>query len=325
MKHALIRLVCVLLALTLMMSSAMAYNKLKKGSKGIEVMTMQEALKGLGYDIAVDGSYGNATVNVVKTFQKTYGLTVDGVAGNKTLTLLYSLASAASATPAPAASGTVPAGANTAVVTTTGGSLNFRAKASTASNVVVLAYIPNGTRIEVTSVGSTWCQAVYNGKTGYVMTQYLTFDHPQATATAIPLITAAPDMSYGLSYATVKTSQGGSLNLRATASTGNNIVTTIPNGARLTVTARGNSWCAVQYGNVTGYVMTQYLIFDGAVATPTPTPVPVPTATPVPSSGGTVAYVTTANGKSLNLRSTANSNLNNVIATIPNGTQLLVT
>ena len=171
LKHKLIRAVCLCLALALFTPQVQAAEKLKKGSKGAEVLQLQSALKNLGYSITVDGSYGNGTMNTVKTFQKQHGLKADGVAGVQTLGLLYALAPSSGAQAASAADST-----NATVRTANGGSLKFRAKASTASNVVVHCYLPNGTRVEILSRGKTWCKARYNGKTGYLMTEYLAFD-----------------------------------------------------------------------------------------------------------------------------------------------------
>ena len=58
----------------------------KYGSRGSEVSTIQEKLKRWGYyNGSVDGIYGTQTVAAVKRFQQKNGLTVDGVAGPKTL------------------------------------------------------------------------------------------------------------------------------------------------------------------------------------------------------------------------------------------------
>lgn len=58
---------------------------LRKGSSGPEVKALQENLKKLGYDPGtIDGVYGTKTVNAVKSFQKDYNLTVDGIAGMAT-------------------------------------------------------------------------------------------------------------------------------------------------------------------------------------------------------------------------------------------------
>ena len=58
----------------------------KYGSRGSEVRTIQEKLKRWGYYKGnVDGIYGSQTLAAVKLFQKKNGLTVDGIAGDKTL------------------------------------------------------------------------------------------------------------------------------------------------------------------------------------------------------------------------------------------------
>jgi N-acetylmuramoyl-L-alanine amidase len=61
----------------------------KYGSRGEEVRQIQKKLKSLGYYTgAVDGIYGTGTKNAVIAFQKSCGLTADGVAGPKTLLYL---------------------------------------------------------------------------------------------------------------------------------------------------------------------------------------------------------------------------------------------
>lgn len=61
----------------------------KFGSRGEEVRQIQTKLKSLGYySGSVDGVFGSATRNAVQSFQKVKGLTVDGVAGPKTLSAL---------------------------------------------------------------------------------------------------------------------------------------------------------------------------------------------------------------------------------------------
>jgi hypothetical protein len=45
---------------------------------------LQQALKALGYRIAVDGDYGAETRQVVRSFQMHAGLVADGIAGERT-------------------------------------------------------------------------------------------------------------------------------------------------------------------------------------------------------------------------------------------------
>ena len=56
------------------------------GSTGQEVTNIQSRLKSWGYyKGSVDGVYGQKTADAVKAFQRSNGLTADGVAGPKTL------------------------------------------------------------------------------------------------------------------------------------------------------------------------------------------------------------------------------------------------
>ena len=61
----------------------------KYGSTGSEVTQIQQKLQSLGfYNGAIDGVYGNQTRDAVTAFQKSVGLTPDGIAGSKTLLYL---------------------------------------------------------------------------------------------------------------------------------------------------------------------------------------------------------------------------------------------
>lgn len=58
----------------------------KYGSRGEEVKKIQTKLKRWGYyNGNIDGIYGSQTLAAVKAFQRKNGLTVDGIAGTKTL------------------------------------------------------------------------------------------------------------------------------------------------------------------------------------------------------------------------------------------------
>lgn len=57
---------------------------LRRGCSGDGVRWLQFWLRLWGYDIAVDGSFGEKTAAAVSDVQKRRGLTVDGIAGEKT-------------------------------------------------------------------------------------------------------------------------------------------------------------------------------------------------------------------------------------------------
>lgn len=68
---------------------AIPVSGVKIGSSGKGVMWVQSVLANTGYDIAVDGGYGNGTTAAVKAFQRSNGLVSDGSAGTITIVVLY--------------------------------------------------------------------------------------------------------------------------------------------------------------------------------------------------------------------------------------------
>ena len=344
LKHFFRRCAAALIAGALFLpplSGLAAYAKLERGMENLQVLNMQLALASLGYNLKTDGKYGMGTQSVVKQFQRKYGLTIDGVAGDKTLTLLYSLAPsfapgsygmvAVQPTAAPLAN--LPTGSSssalTATVTTPSGSLNLRNGPS--SSAKVLTTVPYGDMMIVVSRGGTWCSVIYNGTAGYVMTKYLSFGtaQPQPIATAAPLPTATQQPMYAENTQAMVTTSGGSLNLRESPADNARVIATVPYGTWVTVTARGTGWCQVRYGNLTGYVMTRYLSFGVSqptavpyvYPTATPTVLPINTYIPIISNMGT-AWVATPSG-SLNLRQSPADNAR-VIAAIPYGAPVSV-
>ena len=167
-------------------------------------------------------------------------------------------------------------------VTTANGGLNLR----DAINGTRIAVIPQGATVSVHSKGADWCRVSYSGKTGYVMTKFLTFGSAAPTETPTP----APEVV--ISYARVNTVTGG-LNLRETPN--GTRIAVIPQNAVIGVITKGADWSRIKYGDKVGYVMTKFL----ADTTATPAP-----STPAP--GNTLqcyGKVTTANGGGLNMRS----------------------
>jgi len=63
--------------------------KLRQGSRGSAVRTLQSQLNARGADIAVDGSFGPATAKAVRALQSAAGIGVDTVVGPKTWNALY--------------------------------------------------------------------------------------------------------------------------------------------------------------------------------------------------------------------------------------------
>lgn len=75
---------------TINMTPNPAYKTLQVGDKGTKVREMQAKLQEYGYyQGEVDGAYGNQSRQAVEQFQYMHGLTVDGIAGRHTLTVLF--------------------------------------------------------------------------------------------------------------------------------------------------------------------------------------------------------------------------------------------
>ncbi|NKI40907.1 peptidoglycan-binding protein [Streptomyces physcomitrii] len=68
-----------------------SYTTQQDGASGAQVKAVQKLLKAQDFDAGeVDGKFGPTTVSAVKAFQKSRGLTADGVVGAKTWTALLS-------------------------------------------------------------------------------------------------------------------------------------------------------------------------------------------------------------------------------------------
>ncbi len=109
-------------------------------------------------------------------------------------------------------------------------SLNLRASASTDS--AVLAQIPNGTSVQVSSTSAGWAMVAYNGMTGYVSLDYLTLQQGRTTAV---------------------------LNLRAEANTSSAILAQMPQGTTISIQEVSAGWAKVTYNGMTGYASLDYI------------------------------------------------------------------
>ena len=70
-------------------STDAVYAVSKYGSTGNEVKTLQQKLKDLGfYKGSVDGIFGSQTQTAVRNFQRSVGITADGIAGSTTILYL---------------------------------------------------------------------------------------------------------------------------------------------------------------------------------------------------------------------------------------------
>ena len=142
---------------------------------------------------------------------------------------------------------------------------------------------PSGTIVTITGqVGSWYAVTAPDGLTGYMLGDYLQVYGGGGT---VPVETTA--------YVT--SSNGLNVRLRSGPGKGYSILASYAPGTMCTILSAGNNWCRIQIGSYTGYMMTRYLTNTPYVPTPTPQPQPTP--------GEYQVYVTSRNGKGVNLRS----------------------
>ena len=154
------------------------YPVLTRGSKGEDVKKLQRRLKELGfYTGSIDGDFGTGTYNAVKAFQKSVGLSQTGIATQDTQLLLYASGTSgsqapAAPTPKPATPTPAPSVGNSYPYNTyTLASVNLRKGASTGT--ARLLTVPKGATVKVLQDQDDFVQVTYNGKTGYLMKEYV--------------------------------------------------------------------------------------------------------------------------------------------------------
>ena len=145
---------------------------------------------------------------------------------------------------------------------------------------------PSGTIVKITGqVGSWYAVTTPDGLTGYMLGDYLQV-YGGGGGGSTPSETTA--------YVT--SANGLNVRLRSGPGKGYSILASYAPGTKCTILSAGNNWCRIQIGSYTGYMMTRYLTNTPSVPTPTPQPKPGP-------SGEYPVYVTSQNGKGVNLRS----------------------
>ncbi len=181
---------------------------------------------------------------------------------------------------------TVSAVAGFAVVTANG-YLNLRESGSYSASILSTA--PTGAILTVLSWASDWAHIQYGTIVAYASADYLTFsaEYPEDIAEIDSGDTAdtADDTTGTETLSAVVATQSGSLNMRQFPQAGSTILTTIPKGAVVSVTSKGDTWSGVRYAGYDGYVMTAFLSFDDGTSASDTDETVVTTATVYTESG----------------------------------------
>ncbi|GAA0699462.1 hypothetical protein GCM10008904_04710 [Paraclostridium ghonii] len=174
--------------------------------------------------------------------------------------------------------------------TVTADTLNMRSGASTSYRVIVK--IKKGTEVEVISESNGWSKIKYDGRIGYVSSEFLSNENKaNSSRKSNENINTYESKTVNKTKIVTVTS----LNVRSGPSTSNSVIGSLKQNEKIEVISEGNGWSKIKYNGRDGYVSSSYLKdYSGGSTNSTPTPTPSKTK------------VVTAT--SLNVRSGASTN-----------------
>ena len=178
-------------------------------------------------------------------------------------------------TPSPTPAPTVETAYPASVPATATARVNMRADAS-ASTAIVKVIGLNDT-VSVAGEKGDWYKVTYDGRTGYVMKEYLLLSNAVEN-TAYENWTGVADVEVNMR----KAPEG-------------DVMYVLKAGTEVTVTGQNGSWYLINYRGSVGYVASSYISKKGSSV-----PAPAATSTAAPASDGETAYVS---GGAVNIRS----------------------
>ena len=157
--------------------------------------------------------------------------------------------------------------------------VRWRDGASTSGSV--LGTIPSGTKVSVTGIDNGWYRLNWDGKTGYMRSDYVDLiGSGTIQNTSSTTVTASASSSSGSTGRTGKVT-GSYVNFRKGPSTGYGVIVTLAKGTEVTVFEESSGWYKISYDGKTGYMSSQYVsVEEKAKAEPV-----------LGSSGGSAAAV----------------------------------
>ncbi len=140
---------------------------------------------------------------------------------------------------------TDPPSGKIATVTNAPNGVNIRAKASSKSKILGVAY--NGDTFQVKGKSGKWTKVAYDGGVAFIFSSYLTISGGETPTPPVP----PGDKGYicAKNYA----------NVRAKASSSSKKLGTLKRGAEVSVTAISGKWSQISYKGDVGYVLSKYI------------------------------------------------------------------
>lgn len=171
-------------------------------------------------------------------------------------------------------------------VVTGGSTINVRSGPGTDYGRV--AMVGTGKRVTLLAVEDNWYKISFDGKTGYILSDYLTPDAgvldtvaaaqtqegaaPAGDASPAEVPVASADAASVDASSPVETAEGaatrsgfitgGTINVRTGPGTDYDRITQVHTGKPVNIISEENGWYLVSFGDVTGYVLADY-IYEG--------------------------------------------------------------
>ena len=136
---------------------------------------------------------------------------------------------------------------NTAAYVTSKNGLSVRLRTGPSTQYSTIASYAVGTPVTILISGDDWCKVRIGGRTGYMMTEFLTTKPEGGTD---------PGSTY---TAYVKSANGLGVRMRSGPSKLYSTLATYQVGTKVTVLEWGKTWSKISINGLTGYMMTEFL------------------------------------------------------------------
>ena len=268
---------------------------LSEGMSGPSVRNLQSYLQSLLlYSGEIDSIYDYEVIEAVKRFQTVYGYTADGIATGTIQKALY-YESGKLLAYFNTAEYTCEYTTEAIPMVTVSAKARVRIRSKPSTDSTALDRVADGTVLILIEKGSTWSKVRFGSTEGYIMNTYLKYTpkdlaylkytavddetfftigntaEDYASGASLPCDTFATYLANNGSledyegiadYATVNTGADGlKLNLRSAPSTAGEVIAELENGFQVEVLLKTTVWSLVAYGDVSGYLMSDYLSF----------------------------------------------------------------
>ncbi|EJQ45347.1 hypothetical protein IEQ_04521 [Bacillus cereus BAG6X1-2] len=131
---------------------------------------------------------------------------------------------------------------------------SLRVRTGPAAYHSVIGGVLNGTTLNVVGSENGWFKVSYQGKAGYVSSEFVKFVKGGTTTPEQPKQPEQPSQAIGDYYI-----NASALNVRSGEGTNYRIIGALPQGQKVQVISENSGWSKINYNGQTGYIGTRFL------------------------------------------------------------------